>query len=114
MAKQYGQLQEFKSDLDSINSYLEIVPLYFTANNIADRKKVPVLLSSIGAPTYVILSDLLAPAKPGEKSFDEISTTLCNHFEAKRSVITEHFHFPTNEIKLLMKLFLILMLHFES
>ena len=74
MAKQYGQLQEFKPDSDSINSYLERVSLYFTANNVADRKKVPVLLSSIGAPTYVILSDLLASAKPGEKviwqSFD--------------------------------------------
>ena len=67
MAKQYGQLQEFKPDSDSISSYLERVSLYFTANNVADWKKVPVLLSSIGAPTYVILSDLLAPAKPGEK-----------------------------------------------
>ena len=93
MAKQYGQLQEFKPDSESINSYLERVSLYFAANDVADGKKVPVLLSSIGATTYVILSDLLAPTKPGEKSFDEISTALCSHFEPKRSVITERFHF---------------------
>ena len=38
-------------------------------------------------------SDLLALAKPDKKSFDEISTALCSHFEPKRSVIAERFHF---------------------
>ena len=67
--------------------------LYFTVNDVADGKKVPVLLSLNGAPTYAILSDLLAPAKPGENSLDEILTALCDHFEPKRSIITECFHF---------------------
>ena len=93
MATQYGQLQEFKPDSDSIKSYLERVSLYFTANDVADGKRVPVLLSSIGASTYVVLSDLLALEKPATKTFDEISTALSNHFEPKRSVITERFHF---------------------
>ena len=93
MAARYGQLQEFKPGSDSINAYLERVSLYFAANDVADGKKVPVLLSSIGAPIYAVLSDLLAPEKPGDKSFDAISTALCNHFEPKRSVITERFHF---------------------
>ena len=85
MAARYGQLQEFKPGSDSINAYLERVSLYFAANDVADGKKVPVLLSSIGAPIYAVLSDLLAPEKPGDKSFDAISTALCNHFEPKRS-----------------------------
>ena len=93
MAARYGQLQEFKPGSDSINAYLERASLYFAANDVADGKKVPVLLSSIGAPIYAVLSDLLAPEKPGDKSFDAISTALCNHFEPKRSVITERFHF---------------------
>ena len=62
-------------------------------------------------PTYATLSDPLAPAKPGERSLD-ISIALYNHFEPKQSVITEHFIF-TNEIKLQVKLFLIVMLHLE-
>ena len=78
---------------ESINSYLERVSLYFAANDVADGKKVPVLLSSIGAPTYAVLSNLLAPVKPSKKSFDKISTAPCSHFEPKRSVITERFHF---------------------
>ena len=51
------------------------------------------LLSSIGTPIYALLSDLLAPDPPADKSFEAISTALHNHFEPKRSVITEHFHF---------------------
>ena len=66
--------------------------LYCTANYAADRKKVPILFSSIRVPTYVIPSDPLAPAKPGEKSLD-ILIALYNHFEPKQSIITEHFHF---------------------
>ena len=93
MATRYGQLQEFKPESDAIKAYLERVSLYFTANDVADGKKVPVLLSSIGAPNYAVLSDLLAPDKSGDKSFEDISTALCNHFEPKRSVITERFHF---------------------
>ena len=58
---QYEQVQEFKPESDSIKSYLERVSPYFKANEVPDRKKVPILLSSIGASTYTLLSDLLAP-----------------------------------------------------
>ena len=93
MATQFGRLQEFKPETDSIKAYLERVSLYFAANEVADGKKVPILLSSIGAPIYALLSDLLAPASPGDKSLDDISAALRTHFEPKRSVITERFHF---------------------
>ena len=97
MATRYGHLQEFKPESDSIKAYLERVSLYFTANEVAEAKQVPVLLSSIGAPTYAVLSDLLAPDKPGDKTLEVISAALCNHFEPKRSVITERFHFHKRE-----------------
>jgi len=83
MATRYEQLQQFNPGSDSIKTYLEKVSFYFTANDVADEKKVAVLLNSVGAPTYAVLSDLLAPAKPGEKLFDNISTVLCNHFKPK-------------------------------
>ena len=37
-----------------------------------NAKRVPILLSSIGAPTYALLSDLVAPTPPSDKSFTEI------------------------------------------
>ena len=63
------------------------------ANNIPGDKRVPILLSSIGASTYSLLSDLLAPETPSDKSLAEISAALRKHFEPKRAVIAERYHF---------------------
>ena len=57
----YGQIQEFRAENDSITAYFERVEMYFTANDIADDKQVPVLLSSIGAKIYELLRSLVAP-----------------------------------------------------
>ena len=97
MATQYGRLNEFDPESDSIKAYLERVALYFTANDVDNAKRVPILLSSIGAPTYALLSDLVAPNPPSDKSFAEISEILRSHFEPKRSVIAERFHFHKRE-----------------
>ena len=93
MATQYGSLREFHPESDAIKAYLERTSLYFSANDVPDAKKVAVLLSTIGAPTYSLLSDLVAPDPPGEKSLAEIVEALCRHFEPKRTVIAERFHF---------------------
>ena len=76
----------FQADLAD---YLERASLYFTANAMDDDKKVPILPSSIGAPMYALLSDLLTPTPPGDKSFAKITAALQNHFEPKRSVFAE-------------------------
>ena len=94
MATQYERLNP-KSD--SIKAYLERVACYFTANEVDNAKRVPILLSFIGAPTYALLSDLVAPSPPSNKSFTEISEILHSHFEPKRSVIAERFHFHKRE-----------------
>ena len=67
---------------DSIKAYLERVTLYFKVNHVADSKKVPMVLSLIKAPTYVVLSNLLAPEKPCNH-FDKILMVSYNHFEPK-------------------------------
>ena len=93
MATQHGRLKEFHPESDSVKAYLERTSLYFTANDVPNAKKVAVLLSTIGGPTYSLLSDLVAPDSPGEKSFAEISEALRRHFEPKRTTIAERFHF---------------------
>ena len=67
MATQHGRLKEFHPESDSIKAYLERVMLYFTANAVDEARKVAVLLSSIGAPTYALLSDLVAPNLPSHQ-----------------------------------------------
>ena len=93
MAAQYGFLKEFQPDTDSIRAYLERASLYFQANDIDEAKQVPILLSLIGASNYALLRDLVAPDVPGTLSFTRIVEVLTSHFEPKRSVIAERFHF---------------------
>ena len=88
-----GSLTEFKLESERIEAYLERVQLCFDANGIEDEKKVAVLLTVIGSTTYALLSSLLAPRKPREKSFEELAATLRRHFEPKPLVIAERFHF---------------------
>ena len=65
MAGQCGCLKAFHPEVDSIRAYLELSSLYVKANDIAEDKQVPILLSSIGAGTYSLLRDLVAPNSPG-------------------------------------------------
>ena len=93
MATQHGRLREVYPESDTIKAYLEQVALYFAANDAASAKKVAILLSSIGTPTYWLLSDLVAPDSPSGKSFAEISAALRHHYEPKRMTITERSTF---------------------
>ena len=89
----FGTLKEFDPDAESIKTYLDRVELYFTANSVVAANQVPILLSAIGSSTYSLLSDLFAPDAPKEKSLAEITAALRKHFEPKRVVTAERFHF---------------------
>ena len=89
----YGQLQEFDVENESITAYLERAELYFQANDVADEKQVAVLLSNIGAKTYGLLRNLVAPKAPKEKTFADITSLLKSHFEPTPSVIAERYRF---------------------
>ena len=95
---QLGCLEEFQPEEDSIASYLERVELYFVVNDIDSDKKVPVFLSTVGARTYSLLCDLLAPVKLNDQTFQMLADTLKDHFEPKKlSLLREYV--STEEIK---------------
>ena len=52
-----------------------------------------ILLNVIGAKTYSLLHDLLAPTNLKEKSFDALVDVLKKHFEPKPLIIAERFTF---------------------
>ena len=72
---------------------MERVDLFFAANDIKADKRVAVFLSSVGAPTYTLLRDLISPEKPQDKTLDALSTKLKEHFNPKPLVIAERFRF---------------------
>ena len=88
----YGQLNQFDSEQETFSAYLERVDIFFQANNIAEDKQVGIFLSLIGARTYGLLRDLVAPAKPKDKSLAELTKTLRTHFEPRPLIIAERFH----------------------
>jgi len=89
----FGKIQEFSPETERFSAYLERVELFFAANDVPAEKKVPVFLSVVGGATYGVLRNLLAPANPKDKTFEEITTALQAHFEPKTLVIAERFHF---------------------
>ena len=88
----FGRISEFQPELESIETYEQRVRMFLQANDVTD-KAVPVLLSIIGASNFALLSSLLAPEKPADKTVDELLETLRAHFTQKRVTIVERYKF---------------------
>ena len=67
MTTTIGKMQEFDPTSDRISTYLERAEIFFQANEIAENKRVAVLLSIIGRKTYSLFFFLKKeePAKGG-------------------------------------------------
>ena len=68
-----------------------------TANDIDDAdKQHAILLSSVGPTTYRLTRNLLAPAKPTEKTFKEIVEAVQAHHPPRPSVMVQRFNFHSH------------------
>ena len=89
-----GQIEPFDyQEGDNWPTYVKQLGQYFQANNIANAKKGVTLLTVAGSKTYSLMRNLLAPAKPAEKSFNDIVETVRDHLSPKLLAIAEHFKF---------------------
>ena len=88
-----GRIQEFDPQVENITTYLERLQLYFDANGVEANRRVPVLLTLIGAKVYGTLRSLLAPNLPKDKDFDSLLAALKSHFDPKPLVIAERYRF---------------------
>ena len=88
-----GNVEEFDSSVESIVAYLERLQMFFEANEVADARKVPMLLTMLGAKNYSLLRSLVAPANPKDKTYAELVEKLRAHFQPKPLVIAERFNF---------------------
>ena len=77
---QFGQVNEFDPQVDDWTHYVERLDYYFVANDMTNaEKKRAVLLSVVGATTYRLLRNLIAPAKPDEKTYKELVDAVKGH-----------------------------------
>lgn len=87
------RIEEFRPENETIQAYLERVELYFLASGTKEEAKVPLFLTIVGRENYTLLRDLLAPQKPSAQTLEGLFSTLVSHFEPKKVVIAERFHF---------------------
>ena len=100
MAVAFGKINSFNPSQDEWPLYVERLGHVFVANEITEEdKKRAIFLSVIGASTYELLSSLLAPVKPGEKSYTFLIDKLSKHFTPAPSEIVERFKFHTRFCK---------------
>ena len=80
MVTHFCKLEEFQPHSETVVAYLERVDLFFVANDIANDKKIPVFLSTVGGKIHSFLCDLLAPEKLQDHTMEQITTVLKSHF----------------------------------
>ena len=94
MTATLGQVEPFDPQVDDWVQYSERLEHYFVANTITeDKKKVAILVTVIGGKAYALLQNVLAPAKPADKSFDSLVKIMKDHLKPKPLVIAEKFKF---------------------
>lgn len=75
-------------------SYVERFGHYCKVAGVQDEElKKSAFISAIGKKAYKTLKDLLLPAKPEEKTFEDLVKVLSGHYEPSSQVIAERFKF---------------------
>ena len=92
----HGSISEFVPGREDWVSYTERLEQYFTANGIKQEegdKRRAILLSCCGAATYQLIRNLVSPAKPTEKSFEQLAKLVKDHHQPPPSEIVQRFNF---------------------
>lgn len=88
-----GSIETFDPSEGDWASYSARLDHFITANDIAENKRAATLLTVVGSTTYRLLENLLAPVKPGAKSYEDLCKTLVDHLQPKPLVIAERYRF---------------------
>lgn len=90
----FGSIGEFSIHKESWENYVDRLGQYFEANEITDAGRQRAILNSVVGPaTYQLITRLLAPVKPKDASFDDISAAMQSHACPKPSAIVERTKF---------------------
>lgn len=88
-----GAIGPFVDGEMKFSSYVGRMEMFFEANDVADKKKVSVFLSTIGDGPFCLLEDLVSPKLPKACTYDELVDVLQKHFKPKVIIIYERFKF---------------------
>ena len=92
-----GKAPEFDAGVESFGTYARRLEQYFIANGIVgadqDSKRRAVFLSVVGAKTFGLLEDLVAPTAVSDCTYSNLVEVLEAHFEPQTSTIVARFRF---------------------
>ena len=99
MSSCIGILQEYAVG-DDWEDYTDHLKQYFVENKMdtdedAQRRRA-VSLTVCGAPRYSLIKDLLAPAKPSDKSYEELVNLVKRYYHPKPGKIVSRYKFYTH------------------
>ena len=90
----FGQVNPFDREKEEWPQYVERLDYFFVANGITEAvKKRAILLTVVGPATYKLLRNLVAPAKPDEKTYKELVEVVKEHHNPKPAEIVQRFKF---------------------
>ena len=89
-----GTPEPFDAATDDWKDYVQRFKYFFLANGVTEAsQKLNLFLTLVGAPTFKLLSNLIAPQEPGDLSYTEVIEKLTSHFKPKALKIAERFRF---------------------
>lgn len=94
----HGTIGDFQPGVKDWVLYTERLEQYFTANGIATdaaEQRRAILLSVCGPATYQLIRNLVAPAKPTDKTFAQLVALVKEHQQPTPSFIVQRYHFNT-------------------
>ena len=99
MAGLLGTIENFDPQTEDWTRYVKRVKAFFKANDLTGEdkaeKRQATLLTLIGPTTYQRLTDLVAPADPDEKTFEQLVEVLTKHYSLKKGEIMQRYRFYT-------------------
>ena len=90
MAALIGKIGDIQQGQEEWTQYCERLEHYFAANGVVEaERKQSIFLTVIGPSTYKLLRSLVSPHKPEEKTLEELTTALKQHFDPPPSEIVQ-------------------------
>ena len=90
----HGGIAEFDSATEDWVAYTERLDQYFIANGVDDAgKQRAILLSGCGAKAYKLIKSLIAPAKPTDKTFQQLVEIVSKHFDPVPAITVQRYKF---------------------
>ncbi|XP_061714493.1 uncharacterized protein LOC133523008 [Cydia pomonella] len=88
-----GKMDAFDRHKDNWATYIDRLEQYFIVNEVQEDRRVPLLITAMGADSYELLVTLCTPTKPSEKTYSELVKLMLNHLQPRPSVLAERYKF---------------------